>query len=161
MDRLIMLLSEKEQIMEEMARSLTEEQSRIIEMNSAAVEESTRNKEEVTTRLGRVATACRELMAVVGAERGVDEGGTLSPLIAAASESEKDLLEPLQRRMLLLGKTLERQQELNRKLLAHALGFIDKSMSLFGRLLGGCDTYGAGGRVTTGTSSLRFISREM
>ncbi len=160
MDRLIVLLCEKERIMEEMVQSLSEEQNRIMEMNPAAVEASNRSKEEVTTRLTRATVLCRELMAVVGAERGVS-GGTLTPLIAVASDSERLDLLPLQQRLLLLGGNLLRQQELNRKMILRSLGLVRQSLSLFGGLFRFSDTYGAQGRLSTGTTGLSFLSREI
>jgi flagellar biosynthesis/type III secretory pathway chaperone len=161
MDRLIMLLSEKEQIMEEMVRTLTEEQSRIMEMNPASVEASNRSKEEVTLRLAGVTARCRELMTVVGIERGVEPAGTLTTLIAAASENERQKLLPLQRRLLALGDVLVRQQDLNRKILLRSLGLIRQSLALFTGLLGFSDTYGAQGRVSTTSAGLSFLSREI
>lgn len=161
MDKLIALLAEKEQIMEEMSRSLTEEQSRIMEMNPVAVEESNRSKEEVTTRLTRATVGCRELMELVGAERGVEPGGTLTPLIDAASDAEREELLSLQRRLLLLGGSVVRQQELNRKMILRSLGLIRQSLSLFGGLFRNAGTYGAQGRVSTGSTGMSFLSREI
>ncbi len=161
MDRLIMLLTEKEQIMQEMVHSLTEEQSRIMEMNPATVETSNRRKEEVTIRLAGVTASCRELMTVVGSERGVEPVETLTILIAAASETERQELLPLQRRLLALGDVLVRQQDLNRKMLLRSLGLIRQSLALFTGLLGFSDTYGAKGRVSTTSTGLCFLSREI
>ena len=160
-DRFIVLLAAKEHIMEEMAHVLTEEQSRIMEMNSGAVEESNRRKEEVSTRLNRAVAECRQLMEVVGSERGGESGDTLSNLITLASDAERHELVPLQRRLLLLAGTLVRQQDLNRKMLIRSMGLIQRSLSLFGGFLGFADTYGAGGRVSTGSAGVRFLRREI
>jgi len=161
MDRLIALLTEKERIMEEMAGSLTEEQSRIIEMNAAAVTDSTRSKEEVTARLALVTAECRDLMGVVGSERGMESSGALTLLMTVASDAERKTLAPLQQRLLRLAEDLVRRQDLNRRLLVRSLALIERSISLFSRVLGGCDTYGAHGHVSTGAAGLSFLSREI
>jgi hypothetical protein len=147
--------------MKEMARFLSEEQCSIIDMNSEAIEESSRQKQEITAQLSSLAEECRGLMMLVGTERGLDNSFTLSQLIDSASVKERQDLEPLQRRLVQLAGTLNRQQETNRNMLVHSLGLIGRSLSLLKRLLGGCDTYGAQGRVNTGTAGVNFVSREI
>ena len=161
MARLIALLTLKERTMEEMVRILSEEQSRIIDMNPAAVAESNLMKEEVISRLSGLSEECQVLMASVGAERGLEQSVNLSLLIGTASDLERQNLLPLQRRLVLLAGSLNRQQELSRMLLTHSLGLIQRSMALFSKLLGGCDTYGARGRVSTGSAGISFLSREI
>lgn len=161
MAKLIALLTLKERTMEEMACILSEEQRRIMEMNPAAVAESNLMKEEVTSRLARLADECRVLMASVGVERGLEQSVNLSLVIDTASDSERQNLVPLQQRLLLLAGSLRRQQDLSRRMLTHSLGLIQRSMALFSKLLGGCDTYGARGRVCTGSAGISFLSREI
>ena len=161
MVRLLALLESKERLMEELSCSLEEEQSRIIDMNSVSMEESNRCKEEVTSRLARLTDECHRLMESLAAERGITEEITLSLLIGSASDSEKERLVPLQRRLLLLAGSLGRQQELNRRLLSRSLGLIQRSLSLIGGLLGGGDVYGARGRLATGSMGMTFLSREI
>ena len=162
MSKLISLLSEKERAMKEMAGTLAEEQQSIINMDPLSVEDASRRKQDVTARLVCLSVECRVLMEKVGVERGLEPGNTLnlSLLLEAASPGEQDRLRPLQNRLLLLAGAVERQIELNRRILGNAVGMVRRSLSLIGRLLGDCDTYGAHGRVSTGRTGACIVSRE-
>lgn len=161
MARLVALLARKGEVMEEMVRSLGEEQEGIIAMNPGAVTASCRKREEIAARLAPLTDECREVMALAGAERGLSGSITLSRLIESATDTERNDLLPLQQRLVRLGGSLQRQQELNRRLLAQSLGVIERSVSLLSRLLGGCDTYGVHGRVSTGIAGVNILSREI
>jgi hypothetical protein len=49
----------------------------------------------------------------------------------------------------------------NEGLIKHSLTVIDRSMSLFKRFLGGCETYGAAGRISNGKAASGILCREI
>jgi hypothetical protein len=130
-------------------------------MDLTRLAENSDRKEEITARLMSVREACRELMQQAGCELGISENPSLSTLIAAASAAEQIKLRPLQQRLLMLAQTLEQLHETNRKMLEKSVVMVKNSMLLFGRLLGGCDTYGAQGQLNSGRSTGSFLRKEL
>jgi hypothetical protein len=145
---LIRLLSGQEQAMEELMAALTEEERCIASADLASLDRSGRRKEAAIACLMQLKSACIDLMVQIGAARGASETRSLSPLISAMSAAEQMEVRPLQQRLVWLAVVLERQLELNRGMLVNSLDLVRSSMALFGRLLGGFDTYGARGQVS-------------
>jgi flagellar biosynthesis/type III secretory pathway chaperone len=161
MTELIRLLADNERAMEEMALALAEEQECIVERDLERLGENTRRKEELTTRLARLQKECAESLRRTSDERGMAGNRFLSPLVAAAASSEQAQLRPLQTRLVRLATAVERQHKVNRRLLEASLEGIKGCMALFGRVLGGCDTYGARGAVTCGMAQGSILRREI
>ena len=141
--------------------ALTEEQDCIVDLDLERLAENGGRKEQITARLTRVREECRTAMQHAGCELGLDKSPSLSAIIDAAAEAEQVRLRPLQRRLMRLARSLERQHDMNRKMLENSIGMINSSMTLFGRLLGGCDTYGAQGRISSGRASGSILRREI
>jgi flagellar biosynthesis/type III secretory pathway chaperone len=158
---LITCLSENEKVLTELAFSLKEEQRCIVEMDLPSLEENSGRKEEITARLIHVRAECGALMQQAGCELGISEIPSLSTLIAAAAATDQTKLRPLQQRLMMLAQALERQHDMNRRMLENSIVMIKNSMVLFGRLLGGCDTYGAQGQINNGRSSGSFLRQEL
>jgi hypothetical protein len=158
---LITLLTENERAMEELTLTLAEERRCITDMDLAGLAENGYRKEAAMARVIRVKAECGELMGRTGTELGLKETRTLSTLIAAAAATDQAKLRPLQRRQVMLAKALEEELSLNRRMLDNSIGLVESSMALFGRLLGGCDTYGARGRITSGRSMGSILRREI
>ena len=161
MAELFTLLTENEKVLAELAFALAEEQRSIVDLDIERLTENGGRKEEITARLIRVREECSSLMQQAGDELGLNEIPSLSPLIAAAAVVEQIKLRPLQWRLVRLAQALERQHDMNRRMLENSIGMIKSSMNLFGRLLGGCDTYGAQGRVNSGMASGNIFHREI
>ena len=158
---LITCLNDNEKVLKELAFSLTEEQRCIVEIDLARLAENGGRKEEITARLKSVREECRALMQQAGCELGIGETPSLSTLIAATGATEQIKLLPLQRRLMTLAEALERQHDMNRRMLENSINMIKSSMALFARLLGGCDTYGAMGRINSGRASGSFLRQEI
>ncbi len=161
MVELISVLNDNEQILTELASALTEEQSCIIDLDLERLARNGGRKEALMARLARVREECGALMRQAGAELGLAETPSLSPLIAAAASAEQSRLLPLQQRLMQLARTLERQHDMNRRMLENSIGMINGSMAMFSRLLGGCDTYGARGHINNGMTSGSFLRQEI
>src|ERR1039457_6211755 len=153
MIELITVLTENEKILAELASALTEEQRCIVDLDLERLAENGGRKDEIAFRLTSVREECRALMQQVGSELGLNEIPSLSALIVAASAAEQVKLRPLQRRLVRLAQTLERQHDMNRMMLENSITMIKRSMALFGRLLGGGDSYGAQGHIKSGWAS--------
>jgi FlgN protein len=158
---LIALLKENEKILSEMSVALTEEQRCIVDLDLERLAENGGWKEEISTRLIKVREECRAVMQQAGGELGLEEIPTLSVLIAAAATAEQVKLRPLQQRLVRVSQALERQHDINRRMLENSIKMIKRSMALFGKLLCGCDTYGAQGQINSSGMSGSFLRQEI
>lgn len=161
MVKLISLLTENERVLGELACALADEQRCIVDLDLEQLAENGGRKGEIMDRLTRVRDEGQALLRQAGAEQGINEIPSLTVLIAAAAAAEQSQLRPLQQRLLRLGQRLERQHATNRRMLENSIGMIKSSMALFIRLLGGCDTYGAQGRITSGGTSGSIFRQEI
>jgi hypothetical protein len=159
--KLITLLTDSERAMEELLLSLVEEQRCIVGLDLKQLDENVGRKEEATARLTELQQMCNELICRAGAELGHLGIRSLSSLIAVVTAAEQADLRLLQQRQVRLAMSLERQFGLNRKILVNSIGMVQNSMSLFGRMLGGCDTYGVQGRINSGRATGSVLRREM
>jgi hypothetical protein len=161
MVELIPLLIENESVMSELAFALTEEQGCIVDLDLERLAQNGDRKEEITARLIRVKEECCAAMQQAGGKLGFNEIPSLSILIAASAAAEQIKLRPMQQRLVRLAQTVERQHDLNRRMLENSIGMITSSMALFGKMLGGCDTYGAQGRINGSRASGSILRREI
>jgi len=161
MAEIITLLTENEKVLAEFAFALTEEQRCIIDLDLERLSENGGRKEEILARLILVRDKGGALLQQAGGELGLNDIPSLSTLIDAAAAAEQKELRPLQRRLVRLARTLERQHDMNRRMLENSINMIKRSMDLFGRLLGGCDTYGAQGRINSSGASGSILRQEM
>ena len=161
MVELISLLSENEKVLGELAFALSEEQRCIVDLDLGRLTENGVMKEEITARLMKVREECRAVMKQAGSELGLKEISSMSILIAASTTADQRKLHPLQQRLMRLAQALERQHDLNRRMLENSIGLIKSSMALFSRLLGGCDTYGASGQISSGRSRGSILRQEI
>lgn len=144
--------------MEELAETLADEQRGIVGMDPGQLTASSCRKEKVTADLQRLQGECGELIERLGRGLGVANSCNLSAVIAATGEEE---LRRLQQRQLRLAKGVERQIALNRKMLVNSIALIENSMDQFGRVLGGCATYGAQGKVKSSAATGSILRREI
>jgi flagellar biosynthesis/type III secretory pathway chaperone len=161
MVELIPLLIENENVMAELASALTEEQGCIVDLDLERLAQNGGRKEEITARLMSVKEKCCAAMQQAGGDLGLSGSSSLSTLIDASAAAEQTKLRPLQRRLVRLAQALERQHDLNRRMLENSIAMITGSMALFGRMLGGSDTYGAQGRINSSRAGGSILRREI
>lgn len=155
------LLTENEKVLTELAAALKEEQRCIVELDLEQLAQNGCRKEELTARLTRLREECCLLMKQAGSELGLSDIPSLSPLIAATTVTEQRKLRPSQQRLSSLAQAVERQYAMNRQMLENSLTMIKNSMALFGRLLGGSDTYGAQGQINSSRASGGIFRQEI
>lgn len=161
MDELISLLNENGTLLEEMTQVLEEERDCIIGRDLAGLKKNTRCKEELTPRLAMLQEKCAASLRHVAAEQGITGECTLSSLLAVASASGQEQLRHLQQRLLCLARLAERQHNVNRRLLQRSLGGIQACMAQFARVLGGSNTYGESGALTSGIALGSIVRQEI
>jgi len=155
------VLAEKVQLLESMRFFLKEEERCIIELNPAQLEENTRQAEELMTGLNAVNERVRVLLCRVGDELGLHEAGTLSVLLPRVNAEIRVQLRVLQKKCFSAAAAIKHHLAINEGLIKQSLSIIDRSMSLFIRVLGGCETYGATGRISKGKAARGILCREI
>lgn len=161
MDSLISLLSENEQVLDDLASALDEEQRCIVELDLKRLGENSSRKRQLMSRLGEFRQEGMRLLREAGNELGCKETTDLSGLLTVAGARERARLAPLQQRLVTRARSVARQHEVNRRILEKSNGMINSSLSLCARMLGGCDTYGAQGRISNGMAGVSILRREI
>jgi len=161
LDSLISLLSENEQVLSDLAEALDEEQRCIVDLDLQQLAENSSRKMQIMARLGKFREEGMRLMQEAGTELGCTETPNLTGLLSVAGSREQARLAPLQQRLMNRARTVERQHEINRRILEKSNGMINSSLSLCARMLGGCDTYGAQGRISSGMAGVSILRREI
>jgi len=158
---LIAALSEKGALLQEMRRLLQEEQSCLVSLDLARLEE---NQQEVACAMERMtllSDACRTMISAVGAQLGLAENSTLSPIIARVAQPEQAALTEAQARIAADSQALGGALELNSALLEDSLKVVDRSVSFFNRLFNPGDTYGLAGSLVARRGGSRFVCKEI
>ena len=155
------VLAEKADILESVRETLEEEQRCIIEARPERLEENTSSAEELMTRLNAVNDRFRVLLPRAGDELGLPEAGTLSSLLPRVNPEIRVQLHILQKKCFSAAAAIKHHLAINEGLIKQSLFIIDRSMSLFTRVLGGCETYGATGRISKGKASRGILYREI
>jgi hypothetical protein len=158
---LISVLAEKADILESMRETLEEEQRCIIEARPDRLVDNTSRAEGFMTRLNVVNNRFKALLARTGKELGLPDAGSLSPLISGVDPESRQKLRFLQKKCFFAAEAINRLLVINEGLIKHSLDIIDRSIFLFSRLLGGCETYGSAGRIMNGKPAGGILYREI
>ncbi len=160
-DDLIAVLGEKVQALESMRETLEEEQRLIIEARVEQLDDNTNRALAFVSRLNLLNGRFKALLLATGRELGLSDDITLSSLMQAADPQEKLELGVLQKRCFAAVDAINLLLIMNKGFIRNSLEIIDGSLSLFSRLLGGCETYGAAGRLLAGKAQAGIICREI
>ena len=158
--RLISLLSEKESALQELLQLLEEERNCLLQHDMEKLQSQAKKKLELYDRLTGSARLCRQLIDQLGAELGVAGAHNLSPLLQRLPQPQRETLQGLQRRLLVLGSAMLQLSSLNGHLIKGALLTVTRSLEFFGRIFNRGNTYGASGRLVGGASGPRLLRRE-
>jgi len=158
---LIATLAEKGELLREMRLLLKEEQSCLVALDLDALEENQREIARVMDRMAQVSDSCKAMIAAIGAELGLQEGATLSPIIERLAPSEQGPLREAQRRLTDDSRELGGTLELNRGLLTDSLKVVERSVNFFNRLFNPVDTYGLAGSMVARRGGSRFVCKEI
>jgi hypothetical protein len=155
------LLAEKVHILESVQENLEEEQRCIIEARPERLEEYSRRAEEFMASLNLLNSRFRTLLVRSGSELGLPDADSLSSLIPVVDPEARLQLRKLQNRCISVVEAIGNLLVINAGLIKQSLDIIGRSISLFSRLLGGCETYGAAGRLSNGKSAGGILCREI
>ena len=158
--RLIALLSEKEDALQELLGLLEEERSCLVQMDLERLQSQAERKQELYDRLTGSARLCRQLIDRIAGEQGVPGAHTLSPLLPGLPQPQRETLLGLQERLLGLGRGMDKLSSLNAQLLQTALLTVNRSLEFFGRIFNRSTTYGGAGRMVAGSSGPKLLRRE-
>lgn len=158
---LMSVLAEKVQVLETMRLFLEEEERCIIELLPEQLEENSRQAEELISRMNTVNDRFRVLLSRAADELGSPEARTLSSLLPGVNPEIRVQLRLMQNKCFCTANAIKHHLALNEGLIKQSLSIIDRSMSLFIRTLGGCETYGATGRISKGKAASGILCREI
>jgi dsRNA-specific ribonuclease len=158
---LISTLTEKGELLNEMRRLLQEEQSCLVSLDLARLEENQQEVACAMERMSQLSESCRSMIAAIGTDLGLPGNATLSPIIARAAQPEQKALKEAQTRIAADSKALQGALALNRGLLEDSLKVVDRSVSFFNRLFNPNDTYGLGGSLVARRGGSRFVCKEI
>ena len=158
---LIAALAEKGVLLQEMRRLLQQEQSCLVSLDLARLEENQQEIAGAMERMAQLSDACRGMIAAIGAEQGLPANATLSPIIARMAQPEQGALREAQTRIAADSRALRGDLALNRTLLDDSLKMVDRSVSFFNRLFSPGDTYGLAGSIVARSGGSRFVCKEI
>jgi len=158
---LLSVLAEKVNALESMQFFLEEEERCITEHKPMQLEENTRRIEGIMTRLNAVDDRLRTILFRVGDDLGLHEAGTLSSLFPRVNPEIRVQLRKSQEKCLSAANEIKRRLAINEGLIKHSLRVIDRSMSLFIKVLGGIETYGPTGHILKGKAASGILFREI
>jgi flagellar biosynthesis/type III secretory pathway chaperone len=144
------LLRQNEEAMQELQSVLRQEQQCIVGLDTDGLARAGRSRQEQEERVQACASACRDLIAELGRERGgapVQSIQELAPLLE--QERGVELLAAKERLQHAAG-ALQRLNAINQGLVSHTLETVQRSMALFGKIFSGGETYGSAGLITAG-----------
>jgi len=158
---LISVLSEKAHLLETVQKALEEEQRCLIESRPEGIEENTRRAGEFISSVFLLNNRFKTLLGRTGNELGLPDAGSLSMVISGVDPEGQLQLKALQARCFSAADAIKSLISMNERLIKNSLEIIGRSISLFSRILGGGETYGAAGRILNGKSAAGIICREI
>lgn len=158
---LLAVLGEKALLLESVRDRLEEEQRCIMEARTEGLDEKTRDAEESISRINALNGRFKTLLSKTGDELGLPEAESLSPLISVVEPETRIQLRELQQRCFSAAGEIGGIVTMNQALIRNSLDIIGRSLSLFSNLLGGAETYGAAGRISSGKAAAGICCREI
>jgi len=158
---LISVLSEKAALLESVQTALEEERRSLIEARPERIEENTRIAGEFMSGISLLNSRFKTVLVRTGKELGLPDSGTLSNVISGADPEGQLQLRSLQERCFSAADAIKRLISMNEGLIKNSLEIIGRSISLFSRILGGGETYGAAGVILNGKAAAGIVCREI
>ncbi|MCM0081166.1 flagellar protein FlgN [Geomonas sp. Red32] len=158
---LVAALGEKGSLMRELKRLLQVEQSCLVTLDLAKLEENQQQIQGAMEKLSGLSERCRGMIAALSAELGLSGGAALSPIIARLPAEEQASLREAQRTVAADSRELGGALALNRGLLEDSLTFVNQSVGFFNRLFNPGDTYGMAGSLVSRRGGSRFVCKEV
>ena len=160
-EELAKALSEKGALLKELKALLQQEQSCLVSLDLARLEENQQEIAGKMERMARLSEECRAMIASIGAELGLPGKATLSPIIARLAQPERKALAEAQALVADASGALGGALALNRGLLEDSIRVVDRSVNFFNRLFNPGDTYGGAGSIVARRGGSRFVCKEI
>lgn len=157
---LLAALSEKGELLTRLNALLEEERSSLTALDLARLEENQQDVNEAMERLAALSDSCRRTIGSLGAELGLGETVSLTPVIGRLAGPEQVALQEAQALVAARSRALSGTLALNRGLLEDSLNVVDGSVNFFNRLFNPGDTYGVGGSIVSRRGGSRFVCKE-
>lgn len=158
--QLIAAFSEKGAVLNGLKTLVQQEQGFLAALDLTGLEENQQEMAEAMERLARLSDKCKGLMLSLGAELGLADSSTLSPIIARLAHPEQQALREAQASISAGSKALGSALTLNQGLLQDSLKVVERSVSFFNRLFNPNDTYGMAGSLVARRGGSRFVCKE-
>lgn len=158
---LIMMLSEKRELMERLACLLEDEQRSIVNLDVAALDRMDIQKRNLVVELESIGNNSRQALRRAAQQLGLPADANLSAIIDRAEGGPREVLRELQERLMVAAANLQRAIGRNRDLLRGSLQMVGRSLEFFNNVLSRTGTYGQEGRLKADAGNVRLVSREI
>jgi hypothetical protein len=161
LQELTVILAEKTRVLEAVREKLAEGQRCIIEVRPEVLAEKTGEAEEGFRTLDSLNIRFRKLLPKAAHELGLPENSALSVLISAADPDSGIQLQALQERCFSVAGAIASLLSMNELLIKNSLDIVNRTLKLFSTILGGAETYGEAGRISSGKAAAGIICKEI
>lgn len=161
LNELISLMAEKALLLETVRERLKDEQQCIMAGSPVALDAATREVEQSFSRLIAANDRFSSLLSVAASEMGLTADSNLTSVIRNVDPESGMQLRKLQDRCFSVADAISATLGMNEALLRNSLEIVGRSLSLFSNLLGGGETYGAAGRLSSGKAAPGVLYREI
>jgi len=155
------ILAEKTRVLEAVREKLTEGQRCIIEFFPDRLAVETVEAEKSFRRLNELNSRFETSLSNAASDLGLTEDATLSLLISVADPESANQLRALQDKCISIAGAIASLLNRNQLLIKNSLDIVNRTLKLFSTILGGAETYGAAGRISSGKAAAGIVCREI
>ncbi|ACD96982.1 flagellar protein FlgN [Trichlorobacter lovleyi] len=160
-NRLTDILSEQLMVLNELQKTLNDEQKAIANLDTPLMEVLNNQKELLIARQRTIAENLRAALTETAGQLGMPPSVTLSEMLEKMPASMRARVEPLQQAVKQTGSAVSVVANQNRGMLERFLGVVNESLSFILRILNTSNTYGVRGTYLNNTQSgAVMINRE-
>lgn len=160
-NRLTDILSEQLMVLDELQKTLHDEQKAIANLDTPQMEALNSQKELLIVRQRNIAESLRATLTATASQLGLPASVTLSEMLEKMPASMRAQVEPLQQAVKQTGSAVSVLANQNRGMLERFLGVVNESLSFILRILNTSNTYGVRGTYLNNTQNgAVMINRE-
>lgn len=160
-NRLTDILSEQLMVLDELQKTLHDEQKAIANLDTPQMEVLNSQKELLIVRQRNIAESLRATLTATASQLGLPASVTLSEMLEKMPASMRAQVEPLQQAVKQTGSAVSVLANQNRSMLERFLGVVNESLSFILRILNTSNTYGVRGTYLNNTQNgAVMINRE-
>ncbi|QOX80253.1 flagellar protein FlgN [Trichlorobacter lovleyi] len=152
-NRLTDILAQQLEVLNELQKTLHDEQKAIAGLDTPLMEVLNSQKELLIVRQRNIAESLRTVLAETAGQLGLPASVTLSEMLEKMPASLRAQVEPLQQSVKQTGSAVSVLANQNRGMLERFLGVVNESLSFILRILNTSNTYGVRGTYLNNTQS--------